>query len=278
MNEPVAINLSRGVGWSGSELVELVRDGESSMDLTLNYDGRPEIGTWQATLPREHFEAAWSALRVSGYQKVPEPSMIQPGMQLLDIGVRGPQDRLPRTHSFWQDPVPPELVRTLAALDVAMAELRKHPLRVLRGKASLGSPRVKKGHQADLSVRLTNVGSQMLTISNPLVGDPGAPGDWSGLRLTFKDPRGKEGDENLDVSTADVRSSPSTRAPTLRLAPGDSLDLEIRQNVDVPSGTYQLRVEYHDMIGESRDPSVVRGTLRLDAGRIKIDPWWKFWG
>ncbi len=113
MNEPVAINLSRGVGWSGSEILELVRDGESSMDLTFNYDGHPEIGTWQAALPREHFEAAWSALRVSGYQKVPEPSMIQPGMQLLDVGVRGPQDRLPRTHSFWQDPIPPEIAPTL---------------------------------------------------------------------------------------------------------------------------------------------------------------------
>jgi hypothetical protein len=278
MDEPVAINFSRDVGWSGSEGLELIRDGSSTLDLSFNYDGRPEIGTWQAVLPPKHFDATWALLRVSGYKTLPGPSSVAPGTKLLSIGVRGREDQVPWMRGFWMKPPPPELVPTVAALDAAMAELRKHPLRVLRGQASLGSPRVKKGQRAALTVRLTNVGSQMLTISNPLVGDPGSPGDWSGLRLTFADPHGKESDENLDVSTADVRAMPSTREPTLHLAPGASLDLEIRQNLDVPSGTYQLRVEYHNMIGDSSDSSVVRGTLGLDAGRVKIDPWWKLWG
>lgn len=276
MDEPVAINFSRDVGWSGSEGLELIRDGSSTLDLSFNYDGRPEIGTWQAALPPERFDAAWALLRIAGYKTLPGPSTVEPGTKLLSIGVRGREDQLPWIRGFSIVP-PPELVPTVAALDAAMAELRKHPLRVLRGQASLGSPRVKKGRRAALSVRLTNVGSQVLTISNPLVGDPGASGDWSGLRLTFKDPCGKEGDENLDVSTVDVRSSQSTREPTLHLAPGAGVDLEIRQSLDVPSGTYQFRVEYHNMIGDSSDSSVVPGTLWLDAGLVRIDPWWMFW-
>ena len=276
MDEPVAINFSRDVGWSGSEGLELIRDGSSTLDLSFNYDGRSDIGTWQAVLPPERFDAAWALLRVTGYKTLPGPSTVAPGTKMLSIGVRGREDQLPWIRGFSIEP-PPELVPTVAALDAAMAEIRKHPLRVLRGQASLGSPRVKKGRRAALTVRLTNVGSQMLSISNPLVGDPGAPGDWSGLRLTFKDPRGKEGDENLDVSTANVRSSLSTREPTLHLAPGASLNLEIRQGLDVPSGTYQLRVEYHNMIGDSSDSSVVPGTLWLDAGLVKVHPWWMFW-
>ena len=218
MDEPVAINFSREVGWSGSEGLELTRDGISTLDLSFNYDGRPEIGTWQAALPPERFDAAWALLRVSGYEKVPGPSTIQPGMKMLHLGVRRRQDQLPRMRG-WLEP-PPEIVPTLAALDAAMAELRKHPLRVLRGQASLASARVKRGHEAVLSVRLTNVGSEVVTISNPLVGDPGSPGDWSGVRLAFADPRGEESDEQLDISTADVRLSPSTREPTLHLATG----------------------------------------------------------
>ncbi len=278
MNEPVAINLSRDVGWSGSEMMELARDAASSLDLSFNYDGHPEIGVWKATLPRERFAAAWAALRTSGYETLPGPSTIAPGTKQLFLGVRGPKEAAPQMRGFPMKPPPPELVPVLATLDAAIGELRKHPLRVLRGQAALVSPRVERGHEAVLSLRLTNAGTEPLTMGNPLVGDPGAPGAWSGIRLVLVDVRGRQEQQQINVTPADLHSS-SARTPTVTLAPGASLDLEIRRKIDVASGTHQVRVEYHNLIGESAEPRVVRGTLWLDAGQIKIDrPWWKFWG
>jgi hypothetical protein len=272
MNEPVAINFSRDVGWSGNEVMELSRDAVSSLDLSFNYDSRPEIGAWQAMLPRERFDAAWAALRASGYETLPGPTTIAPGTKLLSVGVRGPKEALPRMRGFPMKPPPPELVTAVQALEAAMAELRKHPLRVLRGQATLSASHIKRGEALAIHLKLTNAGTHSLTTANPLANDSSA---WSGIRLVLKDARGNE--RQIDVTPADLRSPVTSRDVLALLTPGASLDIDVKTKVDVPTGVHSVRVEVHSLVGDSPDPRFVGGTLWLETGNVTIDrgAWWK---
>jgi len=274
MNGPVAIHFSRDVGWSGSEVMELSRDAASSLDLSFNYDGRPEIGVWQATLPRGRFEAAWVALRASGYERLPGPSTIAPETKQLYLGVRGPQEAVPQMHGFPMKPPPPQLVETLQAVEAVTSELRKHPLRVLRGQMTLSASHVKRGEELAFRLKLTNAGTHPLTTANPLATEPGT---WSGVRLVLKDARGNE--RQIDVTPADLRSAAAARDALVLLAPGASLDVDVKTKVDVPTGVHSLRVEVHSLIGSAPDPSFVGGTLWLEAGNVTIKrgAWWKLW-
>jgi len=112
------------------------------------------------------------------------------------------------------------------------------------------------------------------TTANPLATEPGT---WSGVRLVLKDARGNE--RQIDVTPADLRSAAAARDALVLLAPGASLDVDVKTKVDVPTGVHSLRVEVHSLIGSAPDPSFVGGTLWLEAGNVTIKrgAWWKPW-
>lgn len=274
MNEPVAINFSRAAGWSGSESLELQRDGVSTFDLTFNYDGGSEIGTWQAALPATRFVHVLAPLRSSGYETLPSPSQVAPGAKLLSIGVRNAGEKAPRMRGFPQKPPPAALVPVVAALEAAIADVRRHPLRVLHGTVALRTSRVTKGAPLTVALTLSSAGTQALLTGDPRSTDPHG---GSGVRLVFVSP-GHE-DRGIELTAADIRSPMKGSGPTARLDRGQKLELELHAKTSAPAGSYRLRVEYHSLVADDDQPELVTGTLWLDAGEVTVESgsWWKIW-
>jgi hypothetical protein len=274
MDDVVAINFSRGVGWSGHELLELVKGSVSTVELTFNYDGRSEIGVWQTVLPVQRFNAALAAVSASGYETVPGPSVDPPETKLLSLGVRRSTDEVPRIRTFPMKPPPPEIVPAVTALDAVIAEIRKHPVRVLRGQANVVAPKVRRGEELAVDLILANAGVEPLHLANPVAA---VAGDLTGIRLVLSD-TGRD-DHAVGLRPTDVTCPGLASGPITVLPPGASLRLRARTKVDWPAGKGRLRVELDQASGDSSDPALVEGTLWLDAGPITVErsSRWKFW-
>ncbi len=273
MDDVVAINFSRDVGWSGQEVLELAKSGPSTVALSFNPDGRPEIGLWRATLPPERFAAALAAVQASGYESVPGPSQVAPGAKLVSLGVRRATEPAPRMRAFPARPVPPPIAPVVSLLEAAIAEIRQNPRRVLAGRAEARAARVERGADLLVQLTLTNAGVEPLQLVNPTAR---APGEWTGVRLVFTD--GGGGEHAADLKPADLSGSAGAGA-AVTLAPGAGLTLQARARADWPAGAGRLRVEVHEAPGDAAGDAFVEGTLWLDAGPLSVEggPWWKLW-
>jgi hypothetical protein len=254
--------------------VELVKGAPSTVDLSFNYDGRPEIGVWRATLRDDRFDAAVAELAASGYEALPGPSLVKPGAKLVSIGVRRAGERAPRMRGFPVHAPPPQLAPAVVLLDAAIAEIRQHPLRVLRGRAALGAARIDHGGDLSVDLNLTNAGIEPLHLSNPMASPAK---EWNGIRLVFVDGHG--GERSIDLTPAAVSSDSALTGASLSLAAGANVHLRVRTNIDWPAGAGHLRVEVHHVGGDSDDAALVDGTLWLDAGPLTIAraSRWKLW-
>jgi hypothetical protein len=272
----VAVNYSRDVGWAGSVVLEVQRDGASTLATTFNDDGTPEIGLWRATVPSKKLDALVGSLRASGYRELPADATIPPGTKMVSLGERVAGAALPVMRGF-PSPPPAALAPVLAAIDALRADLRAHPVRVVRGDVTLSTARVTRGGELVATVGLMNVGSAPLTIGNPLA--PAATG-WNGVRLAFAAEGRSASEQQRDLGSGDVRADAGVpRTPTVALAPGQSLRFEIHAALDLPAESYAVRVEYHGMAPGEGDPQLVGGVLWLPAGTLTIErkPWWRFW-
>jgi hypothetical protein len=267
----IAINYSRGVGWSGTEALELVRKGESTMLLTFNHEGPAQIGVWKHALPETRFDQVLARLRASGYEKLPAPAAVPPGTSVVSIGERRTNETMPKMRGF--APLPPALADVTRAFAEVIAELRAHPARVLSGRAHVKASELKRGEPLAVEVTLTNAGTQPLELSNPLHD----PGGWNGLRVVIS-PAGAD-EVQVDVRAADIRAPESApRTPTAALPPGASLSFEVRAAVSAPPGKHRARLEIHSVNTKEGDPQFVGGTLALDLGTLTVrrGPWWRF--
>ena len=170
--DPVAINYSKQVGWSGAVTVELIRGGTSTLIMTFNDDGKPEIGMWQGSLPDEAFALVLSKMREANYRTLAGPRVLVPGARRVGIGERAAGEQMPSVRAFEQDV--PALKGIEEAVEAAMNQLRAHPLRVLQGKASLAQTRLVRGAPFAFTVSLTNVGTEPLDLPIPRVKSPAA--------------------------------------------------------------------------------------------------------
>jgi hypothetical protein len=269
----ISIHFSRDVGWAGHEAMELARGYPSTVDSAFGAGAPAEIGVWQTTVPEAKFSAVLARLQASGYDRLDGPSTLMPDMKTVSIGLRRDGQSQP-VMILVPVPGPPALKAAIDAIEAAMTEVRKHPVRVIRGEVSCREPHVARGGALALSLVLTNVGRQAVEIGNPAGREAG---EWCGVRLAFEKPG--QSDQQLDLVPADLHPSIADKRPTLSLAPGERLVLELRKVVEVSAGDYTLRVEYHDMTGETSEPSHVGGTLQLSAGKVKVTrgSWWKPW-
>lgn len=270
----IAVNYSRDIGWAGTLAIEVQRVGESTVFQTFNDDGTPEIGLWRSPVTAAKFDQLLAQLYASGYERLRAPATVSPGTKLVSVGVRFPGQALPTMRSFPSLPEP--LAPVVAFLEGLRSEIRAHPIRALRGRASWKSRSIARSQDAVLGVTLTNVGTSGFDLANPLAGTGGS---WNGLRLVFK--KGQGGDEQQqDLTAADLRLPPNAdRAPVVSLAPGQSLRFEVCRRIDLPAGQHAVRFEYHSMSNRDGDTQFVGGVLWIDPGEITVgaDPWWKIW-
>jgi hypothetical protein len=262
--EIVAVTYSHGVGSGGAtESIEISGDGESTLTLTFNYDGRPEIGTYRHTLPKERFEQAVRLLHAAGWEQLPSAQNMRPGQVPAVFGERRSGQK---TRAF--SPTPRELQEvSLLFLNTTM-ELKPHPSRVLRGDAKVRTTSLTKGCDLELDVTLTNAGKLPLQFSNPLHG---AATEWSGLRLTVKRDGGMN-EESFDFTPKDVRmdaGTPTTR--TLPLAPGQAVSFAVCAKLPVGRGTYAGRLQLHNMVGGTNHPAeLIDGMLWVSLGTLAV--------
>ncbi|HEU5058324.1 MAG TPA: hypothetical protein VFU21_17450 [Kofleriaceae bacterium] len=239
----VAVHYGRSFGPWGSEAIEVLREGPSTLSLSFNHDGPPEIGLWQHVVDPARFDELVAALRASRYQELPTPASTYPGMAPVSLGERV-AGRMPVLRSF--APATPELAGVLACLATVEAELRRHPVRVLRGGSRWRTSELARGALVEVELSLTNAGAQPLERESP---HHGGPHGWTGLRLAFLRPN-REQVAYVDLPAADVHAlAPAAAAPTLALAPGQSASFLLRTRLPpaVRPGRYQpvLEVKSH---------------------------------
>jgi hypothetical protein len=269
----VSIHYSRSVGWAGHLMAEIVRAGESTAILDTNEEGgSPEIGVYRWSLGEARFVDLLKQLEASHLEQLGPPPLLQPGMKTASIGVRRAADQLPTLHTFTA--LPPTLAPTVRSIDAVIGELRKHPLRALRGQVSWPSAETVRGGKTVLTITLSNPGRQPLRWSNPLA----AGGEWSGLRLVFSK-KGADDEVTRDLTGHDLQAEPPISGPALLLPPGQTIVLRAHPKVDLPSGTYQARLEIHDLHPEENAAERIGGVLSLNASHltVKRDGWWKVW-
>jgi len=250
----VAVHYSRSFGPWGSHAVAVEREGDSSLMLSFNHDGAPEVGLWQHLLEPARFDELVLALRASRYQELPTPASPYPGMAPVSLGERR-AGTMPVMRSFAT--VTPELDGVMACLARVEAELREHPVRVVRGAAAWRGAELAPGGTAEIELTLMNVGAQPLERPSPLGA---ATGGWTGLRLAYLRPN-REQVAFTDLRPEDVGPLAGDQAaPTLLLAPAESASFLLRSRLPaaVRPGRYQpvLEVRTHsDCLCSSRDLS-----------------------
>jgi hypothetical protein len=255
------------VGDQSNERLEVLRDGESTLTVDFNYDGTPEIGVWRHRLPREDFDAILRQLDASGWDRLPPPAPMMPGIALTELGVRRAGAPESTTRHFAS--TPDELDEVTRLLLNTGRKLKAHRYRVLRGQARWKTEGVPDGCNIAIEVTLTNVGVAPLQFTNPLRG---RAKEWNGLRITIRRPGSPMGEESFDLDAPSVRmaaDAPTTR--TRRLGPGE--DLAFSVCTKLPGGTYPARLQLHGMIPPSeKQPEILGGMLWLQLGDIKVGP------
>jgi hypothetical protein len=271
----VAINFSREIGWSGSIMLELQRDGESSVTETF-VDGTPQLGTWATRFSAERFDALLSTLHASGYDKLPDvTAALRPGAKVIALGERHAGAQYPLLKVYLTTPA--ELTETLRTIESLRAELHQHPQRVLRGAASWLSParELRRGEEIKLTLQLSNAGTQSLETGNPFRETPPS---WNGLRLVLSSP--SKSDESIDLTPAHVQPNPGIeRGAVINLAPDHSVEAQLHVPVDVSSGSYQLALQVHTLVESDVNQQLVTGMLSIPLGQLTVqrDKIWKVW-
>jgi hypothetical protein len=247
----VAIHYSRSFGPWGSHSVAVQRDGESSLSLGFNGDGPPEVGLWQHALEAARFDELLAALRASRYQELPQPASPYPGMAPVSLG-EWRAGQMPVMRSVAPDT--PELAEVMACLARIESELRRHPVRVLRGAARWRRAELTRDVAVEIELTLTSAGAQPLERQHPKAS-------WTGLALAYLRPN-REQVAHTVLAAEDIHAAdPAT--PTLRLAPGESASflLSTRLPAAVRPGQYRPVLEVRsreDCLWLEPGPLVIR--------------------
>jgi hypothetical protein len=261
----IAVNYSRSLGRFGSEIIRVARDGESGLKRSYNDDGQPEIGVWQHAIARSMFDELLRRLRVSNYQNISAAGMVEPGAALVTVGEQRAGEKVPQLRSF--RPGQTELAPVIECISGIMTELRKHPTRVLRGDARWREPELKKRSKGEIDLKLTNMGTQEIKISNPLHAGSRR---FNGLRIEFARPSG-EMVKDIEFSAADVRAPTGTPTTVeLGLTPGQALSLSLQVELALSAGSYRTHLSVASHAGSSVGNEFVSGTLSFDLGDVKI--------
>jgi hypothetical protein len=264
--ETIAINYSRDVGWAGAIAAEICRDEPSTVDVTFNYDGGPEIGVWQQMLPPEQFAFALALIRRSPYATLPGPTEVSPEQKFLAFGERQQGDALPTVRCFELSSLHPTLSALSVEVERLLAGIRLHPLRVIHANAGWAKPAFDASELLEIQVVMGNTGRLPLEMGNPL--DVAADG-WNGLRLVLIDSRGSQYASDLTPSHVRARPGFSPDA-TVTLDPGKALPFRIRKKVYLSPGRYSGRIEYHGIVENPENRQLVTGSLWRDLGPVDI--------
>jgi hypothetical protein len=262
----VAINYSRDVGWSGAIIAELCRDEPSSVDVTFNYDGGPEIGVWQQTLSPEEFGRALDLVSRSGYATLEGPSEVSPEEKFLAVGERQKGAALPTLRAFELRTLHPALSTLSVDLERMLASIRRHPLRVVHAGAGWTKPAFDPSELLEIEMVMGNTGRLPLEMGNPL---DVAAGTWNGLRLVLIGSSGSE--QATDLSPSHIRARPGFPSEaTVILDPGKAIPFRIRKKVYLPPGRYSGRIEYYGMVENRENRQLVTGSLWRDLGPVDV--------
>ena len=264
--EIVAINYSRDVGWAGTIAAEICRDEPSTVDVTFNYDGGPEIGVWQQMLPRSSSPAPLPSSIAPGTRFFRVPTEVSPEQKFLAFGEREQGVALPIVRCFDLGRLDPTLSALSVEVERLLAGIRMHPLRVIHGNAAWTKPAFDTSELLEIEMVMGNTGSLPLEMGNPL--DVAADG-WNGLRLVLVDSSGCQ--HASDLTPSHIRARPGFPPDaTVTLDPGTALPFRIRKKVYLSPGRYSGRIEYHGMVENPENNQLVTGSLWRDLGPVDI--------
>jgi hypothetical protein len=262
----IAIIYSRDVGWAGAIAAEICRDEPSTVDVTFNYDGGPEIGVWQHMLRPDEFARTLALINRSGYATLPGPTEVAPEQKFLAFGEREQGATLPTMRCFELSSLHPALSALSIELERLLARIRLHPLRVVHANAAWAKAAFDASELLEIEVVMGNTGRLPLEMGNPL--DVAADG-WNGLRLVLIDSSGSQ--HAIDLTPSHIRSRPGFPSDaTVTLDPGKALPFRIRKKVYLSPGRYGGRVEYHGIVENLENRQLVTGSLWRDLGPVDV--------
>jgi hypothetical protein len=262
--DPISIHYSRDVGWSGALIVELCRSDPSTVLVTFNYDGRPEIGVYRTQLSEEAFRRTLEEVHRSGYASLAPPGPFEPEAKFIVIGERLQGDAVPKICAFDLRALPPALAALGTSVEQVATEVRRHPSRVVWGTAEWSKPVFDTVEPLSVRVTLTNAGVLPLTLANPL-----SPTREGGLQLVVRDAVGST--RTVEIDAAQLRPRPyADQGDLITLSPGDKLAFSLKKKVYLPPGDYAGRLAYRNLVDVVDNPQFVDGELWLELGAVSV--------
>lgn len=258
-----SVHYSRSFGPFGSELAQFNRGSRSVVHLSHNYDNQPEIGHWNGSIATTHFDELVRRLRASHYSDIEVPRLQYPGEYSLRIGEHREGEDRPTFKSCSLDT--PALEPVLEWITQLTGEVRKRPVRVLRGQASWGAPEARFEGPFEVHVTLENIGVEPLGLTHP--GDPEQT--MPAATVFFNDENGAQrGFLELGARRVIDAAPPATESSVV-LAPGGRLVFTARGVVPVKADRYWGSLVLQ-VSGDHSDTAAPSGRLTLDMGPVTV--------
>ncbi len=245
------------------QLLTLKADGQATYLLRTNerLAERPGIGLYEAAFDAAGVAAVADMLDRGPFAALPDHfGRIPESAPTRTVRVRNPAGEVAKQVSP-ADPIDPRLQQVLSYLDGLVAQVMKHPRRVLR--AALAPP-VASGETLLAELEFSNAGREALVFRSPL--DVAGQGKgW--LRVEAWPAVARPGSlwaeqKVFVVPTLVEPVGPAIPpAATLVLAPGSSMRFRLRGPFAAPPGRYEARGSYCNFLEKYGDATLILGHL-----------------
>lgn len=272
--EPTYIHWYQALSMNGAVMTAIAPEWASA-DVSANLGTHPEVGYYQAALPRARFEAMLQLMDATGFDTEPNGPPVVPDTAIMSFGKTFADPTKTTVRGWAVHELPPKFVPLRDAFSQLTEELRAHAVRAVRGTAAPVARELSVKDVPAFEVTLTNVGREAVKLNNPfhkqmeeqltvrLMVRRNKP--WEQLRET----------EQLFIECAvgHIRMpDPKAKPPEgrkVKLAPGESLRFVVRKPLQLAPGDYVAQIVYLTT-ATPPDPSALRGELALDTAAFTV--------
>jgi hypothetical protein len=246
--------------------------GPSTVTVTGNYQSKPEIGVYEATLSDERTMRLRDQLRTANYIQYPAAVVLKPEMATTVIGLLEPPADMPELRSFPRRDVPLPLLPIIAEMEDAVAELMKHPKHVVSGVAAWQRSSLSASDDLVFTVTLKNIGSDVVELDAP-----STPDEDGRLPLTIEvwpdKPEGSTEDRLfVELSSTHLYQESSRRSFWSKknsvIMPNEEITVGLKKRVHLAPGRYRAQLTF--MTKGSDADARIRGRLQIELGPLTV--------
>ncbi|MCC6507555.1 MAG: hypothetical protein IT423_00500 [Pirellulaceae bacterium] len=254
----------------------IVKDADSFVEVTANL-GSQEIGKYKRKVESLVYDACDRDLQSSDFANLKSPDTFEPTMPTITFG-RGIGNDVStiQMRTFGLRDVPEKARPFLESSKKAIDYVRQSKLRVIQGTVQSTQAKFSTQDAIGFEITLTNVGSEAVSISNPLNGESPV----TAVVVALSKLAGNEASppEVIEVRKNELRfiqrdtpDQPQVAGAKIRLLAEASLSMLVKKPLYLKPGQYRATVVLHFVNMDSKDGSEISGKLSLQAESFLVE-------